>query len=78
MIAQCVNMVPSEFVHTFGDVHIYNNLVEQVELQLTREPHPLPRVSLNPGVTDLFSFKPEDFTLHGYNPHPSIKGEVSV
>ncbi len=78
MIAQCVNMVPREFVHTFGDVHIYNNLVEQCELQLTREPYPLPRVTLNPAVTDIFSFKQEDFTLVGYTPHPAIKGEVSV
>ena len=78
MVAQCVNMVPGDFVHTFGDLHVYNNHFEQVKLQLSREPRPLPRLKLNPDVKDIFSFKPEDFSLEGYDPHPAIKAEVSV
>jgi thymidylate synthase len=78
MVAQCVNMVPGDFVHTFGDLHIYNNHFEQVELQLSRDPRPLPTLKINPVVTDLFAFKLEDFELEGYDPHPSIKADVSV
>lgn len=78
MIAQCVNMVPGEFVHTFGDLHIYNNHTGQVEEQLQREPRPLPKLTINPAVKDIFSFKMDDFKLEGYDPHPAIKAEVSV
>lgn len=78
MVAQVVNMVPGEFIHTFGDVHIYNNHLEQVDLQLSREPYPLPRLSLNPAVKEIDDFKFEDFEIVGYNSHPAIKAEVSV
>ncbi len=78
MIAQVTGLEPGEFVHTFGDVHIYLNHIEQVKLQLTREPRKLPVMKLNPEVKCLFDFKYEDFTLENYNPHPPIKGEVSV
>ncbi|MFD2673104.1 thymidylate synthase [Marinicrinis sediminis] len=78
MIAQVTGLEPGEFVHTFGDVHIYNNHIEQVKLQLTREPRTLPTMKLNSEVQSLFDFKYEDFTLEGYDPHPRIKGEVSV
>ena len=78
MIAQVVDLEPGEFVHTFGDTHIYLNHLEQVELQLSREPRALPTVKINPDVKDIFSFKFEDFSLEGYDPHPHIKGVVSV
>jgi thymidylate synthase len=78
MIAQVCNLKPGEFVHTFGDVHIYQNHLDQVKLQLTREPRPLPKLRINPNVTDNFSYKFEDFTLEDYHPHPHIKGAVSV
>jgi thymidylate synthase len=78
MIAQVCGLKPGDFVHTFGDVHIYNNLIEQVKLQLTREPRPLPVMRLNPEVQSIFDFQYEDFTLEGYDPHPLIKGEVAV
>ena len=78
MIAQVVNMVPGDFVHTFGDLHIYNNHVNQVAEQLSREPRPLPTLKLNPAVKDLFAFTLDDFELVGYDPHPAIKAEVSV
>jgi thymidylate synthase len=78
MMAQVCNLEPGEFVHTFGDVHLYLNHVEQAELQLTREPRPLPRMEINPAVKDIFNFKYEDFTLLDYNPHPHIKAEVAV
>lgn len=78
MIAQVCDLGPGEFIHTFGDVHIYLNHLEQVELQLTREPRALPIVKINPKVKDIFSFQFEDFRLEGYDPHPHIKGEVSV
>lgn len=77
MIAQCVNMDLGMFTHTFGDLHIYNNHLDQVKLQLTREPRLLPKLYLNPAVRDLFQFKFEDITLEGYDPHPAIKGEQS-
>jgi len=78
MMAQVTGLKPGEFIHTFGDAHIYLNHIEQVKLQLTREPRPLPVMTLNPEVKDIFSFKYEDFTLTGYDPHPVIKGEISV
>lgn len=78
MMAQVCDLEPGEFVHTFGDVHIYSNHMEQVQLQLSREPRPLPKMTLNPEVKDIFNFKYEDFTLSEYNPHPHIKGAVAV
>lgn len=78
MMAQVCGLEPGEFIHTLGDTHIYNNHLEQVRLQLTREPHPLPRMIINPEVKDIFSFKYEDFHLEDYNPHPHIAGQVSV
>lgn len=78
MMAQVTGYMPGEFVHTFGDAHIYLNHIEQVRLQLSREPKALPVMTLNPGVSDIFSFKFEDFILSGYDPHPAIKGEISV
>ncbi len=78
MVAQVTGLQPGEFVHTLGDAHIYNNHFEQVRLQLTRDPRPLPRMVINPDVKDIFSFHYDDFQLEGYNPHPHIKGIVSV
>ncbi len=78
MIAQVTGLKPGEFIHSLGDAHIYRNHFDQVRLQLTRQPRPLPVMKLNPQVTDLFDFRYEDFTLEGYNPYPHIKGEVSV
>lgn len=78
MVAQVCGLKPGEFVHSFGDVHIYRNHFDQVQLQLTREPRRLPVMKINPDVRDLFSFRYEDFTLEGYDPHPHIKGEVSI
>jgi thymidylate synthase len=78
MIAQVLGYEPREFIHTFGDLHLYQNHLDQARLQLTREPRPLPQMKLNPEVKDLFAFKFEDFTLEGYDPHPHIKAEVSV
>ena len=73
-----LKLEPGEFVHTFGDVHLYSNHVEQARLQLSREPRALPQMHLNPEVKDLFDFRYEDFTLKEYNPHPRIRAEVSV
>ncbi len=78
MMAQVTGLEPGEFVHTFGDAHIYNNHIEQVQLQLTREPRPLPKMIINPEVKNIFDFKFEDFTLVDYDPHPHIAGKVSV
>ncbi len=78
MIAQVCGLEPGEFIHTFGSVHIYLNHQEQVDLQLTREPRPLPRMSINPAVKDIFGFKFEDFKLEGYDPHPHIPAPVAV
>lgn len=78
MIAQVCDLEPGEFVHTFGDAHLYSNHYEQAELQLTRNFRPLPTMKLNPEVKDLFEFKYEDFELVGYDPHPHIKAEVAV
>ena len=78
MIAQVCDYAPGEFIHTFGDAHIYNNHIEQLNLQLSRELRDLPTIKINPEVKDLFSFKFEDFTLENYDPHPHIKGAVAV
>jgi thymidylate synthase len=78
MVAHVTDLEPGEFVHTFGDVHIYKNHLEQVDLQLTREVRALPKMRLNPDVKSIFDFTYEDFTLEGYDPHPHIKGAVSV
>lgn len=78
MIAQACDLEPGDFIHTFGDAHIYLNHLEQVKLQLTREPKALPKMKINPDVKDIFSFKYEDFELVDYDAHPHIKGEVSV
>ena len=78
MIAQVCDLEPGEFVHTFGDVHIYNNHIEQVKLQLSRTPIPLPTMRLNPSVKNIFDFKFEDFTLENYQSHPAIKAPVAV
>ncbi|WP_179020973.1 thymidylate synthase [Winogradskyella forsetii] len=78
MMAQVCGFEAGDFIHTFGDAHIYNNHKEQLELQLSREIRPLPKMILNPEVKDIFDFKFEDFTLVDYNPHPHIKGKVAV
>ena len=78
MMAQVCGLEAGDFVHTFGDVHIYNNHIEQVKLQLSRQPRQLPTMRLNREVKDIFAFKYEDFTLENYNPYDSIKAEVSV
>jgi thymidylate synthase len=78
MVAQVCELQPGEFIHTFGDVHLYNNHLEQAKLQLTREPYPLPVMKLNPGVKDIFGFHFEDFTLENYQSHPAIKAKVAV
>ena len=78
MIAQVCGLQPGEFIHTFGDVHIYTNHLEQVKLQLTRDFRPLPTMKINPAVTDIFGFTIADFELVNYDPHPHIKGAVAV
>ncbi|NQX86737.1 MAG: thymidylate synthase [Flavobacteriaceae bacterium] len=78
MMAQVCGYQPGEFIHTFGDAHIYNNHLEQLELQLSRAPHPLPQMILNPDIKNIFDFKFEDFTLDNYKSHPHIKGAVAV
>lgn len=78
MMAQVTNLEEGDFIHTFGDAHIYLNHLEQVKLQLTREPRPLPQMKINPDVKDIFKFRYEDFELVNYDPHPHIKGKVSV
>lgn len=78
MIAQVCDLEPGDFIHSFGDVHIYNNHMEQVKLQLSREPYPLPTMKLNPAVKDIFGFRFEDFTLENYQSHPAIKAPVAV
>ena len=78
MVAQVTGLQPGDFVHTFGDVHIYSNHIEQVKLQLTRKPFPLPQIKINPDVKSIFDFKFHDFELLNYQAHPHIKGEVAV
>lgn len=78
MMAQCAGLLPGEFIHTLGDAHIYNNHIDQVNLQLTRTPRRLPRMVINPDVKSIFDFKYSDFTLQDYDPYPHIKAEVSV
>jgi thymidylate synthase len=78
MMAQVCDLEPGEFIHTFGDAHLYLNHLEQTKLQLTREPRPLPKMWINPAVNDIFSFKYEDFKLLNYHPHPTIKAPISV
>ncbi len=78
MMAQVTGLQPGDFVHTFGDVHIYSNHIDQVKLQLTREPFPLPTMKINPAVKSIFDFKFDDFELVGYQSHPHIKGDVAV
>jgi thymidylate synthase len=78
MMAQVTGLKPGEFIHTLGDAHIYLNHIDQVRLQLTREPRRLPLMNLNPEVKDILEFRYEDFTLTEYDPHPAIKGDISV
>ena len=78
MLAQVCNLEPGDFVHTFGDAHIYNNHLEQTELLLSRDIRPLPTLKINPEINDIFSFKYEDFELLNYDPHPTIKAPIAV
>jgi thymidylate synthase len=78
MIAQVCGLKPGDFVHTFGDLHLYSNHVEQAKLQLSREPRPLPQMKLNPTVKNIDDFKFEDFELAGYDPHPAIKAPIAI
>ena len=78
MVAQVCGYEYGDFVHSFGDAHIYNNHMEQIELQLSREPRPLPQMKINPDIKDIFEFKFEDFSLENYDPHPHIKGKVAI
>jgi thymidylate synthase len=78
MVAQVTGLAPGDFVHTFGDAHLYSNHLEQAQLQLTREPLPLPTMALNPAVKDLFAFRFEDFELRGYQSHPHIPAPIAV
>jgi len=78
MMAQVTGLEAGEFIHTLGDAHIYQNHLEQVQLQLTRDPRPLPKVRLNPEIKSIFDFRYDDFTLENYVPHPHIKGAISV
>jgi thymidylate synthase len=78
MMAQVCGYKAGEFIHTLGDAHIYSNHYEQLETQLSRTIRPLPKMTLNPDITDIFEFKYEDFTLTGYDPHPHIKGKVAI
>jgi thymidylate synthase len=77
-VAQVCDLEPGEFVHTFGDVHLYSNHMEQAALQLSRKPYPLPRMTINPAVKDIFGFQFEDFSLKDYQSHPAIKAPVAV
>ena len=78
MIAQVCDLEPGDFVHTFGDVHLYNNHIEQANLQLTRLPYDLPTMQINPGIKNIFDFTYEDFKLEQYQSHPAIKAPVAV
>ena len=78
LMAQVTGLAPGEFIHTFGDAHLYLNHLEQARLQLARAPRRLPIMRINPAVTDIFAFRYEDFALEGYDPHPHIKAQVAV
>ncbi len=78
MVAQVTDLAPGEFIHTFGDAHLYNNHLEQAQMQLEREPRPLPTLRINPGIRSIFDFRFEDFQLENYNPHPHISAPVAV
>ena len=78
MVAQVCGLEVGDFVHTLGDAHIYNNHIEQLELQLTRDFRALPKLKMNPEVTSIFDFKYDDFEIEGYDPHPHIPGKVAV
>jgi thymidylate synthase len=78
MVAQVCDLQPGEFIHTFGDAHIYHNHFEQVKTQLSREPRPLPQMKINPEVNSIFEFRYEDFQLENYDPHPTIKAPIAV
>ena len=78
MVAQVTGLKPGKFVHTFGDLHLYLNHVEQAKLQLTREPRSQPTMKINPAVKKIHDFKFEDFEIAGYNPHPAIKAPIAV
>ncbi|HBG23920.1 MAG: thymidylate synthase [Bacteroidetes bacterium GWF2_41_61] len=78
MVAQVCDLKPGEFIHTFGDVHIYTNHFDQVALQLSRQPRPLPKMVINPQIKNIFDFRYEDFTLEDYDPHPGIKAPIAV
>ncbi len=78
MMAQVCGLKPGDFVHTFGDAHLYSNHLEQTREQLSREPRPLPTMRINPNIKDIFDFKFEDFTLDGYDPHPAIRAPVAI
>ena len=78
MIAQVTGLKPGDFIHTLGDAHIYNNHIEQVKLQLAREPYPLPTMEINPEVKSIFDFRFDDFRLVDYQAHPHIKGAISI
>lgn len=78
MVAQVCDLKPGDFVHTLGDTHLYLNHIEQAELQLSREPRPLPKMKINPDIKQIFDFTYDDFELEGYDPHPHIKGAISV
>ncbi|RUO37452.1 thymidylate synthase [Aliidiomarina shirensis] len=78
MVAQVCGLEPGDFIHTLGDAHLYSNHMEQADLQLSREPRPLPKMTLNPDVKDIFAFRFEDFELSGYDPHPHIKAPVAI
>ncbi len=78
MMAQVTGLEPGEYIHTNGDVHLYQNHIEQAKLQLTRKPRKLPTMKLNPAVKDIFDFKYDDFILEGYDPHPRIKAKIAV
>jgi thymidylate synthase len=78
MVARVTGLEPGEFIHSFGDAHLYLNHIEQARLQLSRTPRQLPTMRLNPAVKDIFAFRYQDFALEGYEPHPHIKAEVAV